>query len=201
MNDLTFSNQAALRDIQSGGGTGYNYEKDWTYYDELLIANAIATIRLFTAPLGGPGARNLSMTNMSLSSMIPSTQKLRIRNLKVAYISTAALGTAAVDTVYQMIRNTSIELQIINRPVDLQLSLWEVFGTSFLASVVPTVAGDNIPVINPRFHGILPLNSEIILPGNTTFELRVTHHVAPGAALVGDSLRFGLNGILEQVVG
>jgi hypothetical protein len=80
-----------------------------------------------------------------------------------------------------------------------QWTLQEVMGANSLIALTPTAAGDNIPVIQPKFHGVFPLNKKIVLAALTPFEVTVQHHAAPGATTANDRLKVALSGILTRV--
>lgn len=174
--------------------------RDFSYYDDMVIAAAVGTTTLFRNPIG-VGGKTLADTNMVTAGILPSTQKLTVKAIKVFYATVDAFATVDLQAFYTMLRSTTFELQVSNKPVDIQLNLMELFGISLAAAFTPTVAGDNLPMILPRFHGIFPLNRPIVLQGNVQFEVRMSHWVAPGAGLVGDFLFISLNGDLDSSIG
>lgn len=198
MNDMSpYRRIAALQNVQSGMYGTQGDAVDWTYWDTVTIAAATLEHRLFTVPTSG--AKPLWLTNMVNSGQIPQGQKLTIGAIKIMYGSQAAKATADVDSYYNMLQETTIDIQLQNKSSYGQWRLQEVMGAASLFALVPTAAGDNIPLIQPRFHGILPLNIPITLAAVGSFYVHLRHWVAPAAALEDDKITIGLSGILEKV--
>lgn len=171
---------------------------DWTYFDTVALAAAIPVNRLFTTPLGQAG-KTIADTNLTLAGQIPQGQLMDIRAIKVMYTTDDALATADVQSFYKMIDQTTVNIKLQNKDTMGQWTLQELLGAATLVASTPTVAGDNIPVIQPKFHGIFPLNKKIILAALTPFEVTITHSTPVAAALAGDRLKIGLAGILTRV--
>ena len=171
---------------------------DWSYYDEAIIQAATLTHRLFTTPLGS-GGKTLDQTNLTIAGQIPQGQLLDVRAIKVMFTSAAAKATAGVQDLYTFLRRTTISVKLQNKETMGQWTLQELLGANFNVALTPTAAGDNIPLISPKFHGVFPLNKKIILAALTPFEVTVIHHVAPAATMANDSLKIALAGILTRV--
>lgn len=189
--------QTLTQDLNQGTYTrGGERLSGWSYYDTFLMASTVATQRMFTVPQSA--AKPLDLTNMTIGGQIPAGQKLKIFNIKLFIATAAAVGTAVVQNLYDMLSRTTIEVIIENKASMLTLTLQEILGVSTLTAVTPSVAGDNIPVISPRFHGIYPLNMPIILQQLTPFEVRVTHQAAAAfpQALDNTRVKISLNGEL-----
>lgn len=173
-------------------------ELDWSYYDEALIAVATLTHRLFTTPLGS-GGKTLDQTNLTIAGQIPQGQLLDVRAIKIMYTSASAKGTAGVQDFYNLLARTTVSVKLQNKESMGQWTLQELLGASTLIALTPTVAGDQIPIIEPKFHGVFPLNKKIVLAALTPFEVTIAHHAAPAATTVGDRLKVALSGILTRV--
>lgn len=171
---------------------------DWTYYDTAVLAAATTTHRLFTNPLGS-GGKTLDQTNLTQAGQIPQGQQLQVKALKVMYRTSAVKNTASVVSFYDMLAQTTVSVKLANKETMGQWTLQELVGAATLFALTPTAAGDNIPLILPKYHGIFPLNTKIILAALTPFEVTVTHHVAVNAALANDQLKIGLSGTLIRV--
>jgi hypothetical protein len=65
-------------------------------------------------------------------------------------------------------------------------------------AMTPTTAGDNIPISQPRFTSIFPLNIPIILAALTPIEIKITAHEAIDPLIETDFLKIGLNGMLVR---
>lgn len=171
---------------------------DWTYYDTATLAVATTTHRLFTNPLGA-GGKTLDQTNLTQAGQIPQGQQLQVKAIKVMYRTAAVKGTVSVQALYDLLATTTVSLKLANKETMGQWTLQELVGAATLFAVTPTAAGDNIPLILPKYHGIFPLNTKIILAALTPFEVTVQHHVAVGATLATDQLKIGLSGTLIRV--
>lgn len=171
---------------------------DWTYYDTVALAAATLVNRFFTTPLGQAG-KSIADTNLTLAGQIPQGQLMDIRAIKIMYTSADAFATADVQSFYTMLDQTTINIKLQNKDTMGQWTLQELLGSATLAAMTPTAAGDNIPMIQPKYHGIFPLNKKIILAALTPFEVTVTHSTAVAAGLANDRLKVGLAGILTRV--
>lgn len=192
------SRETALQTLQTGTYGIEGDRLDWSYYDEATMAAGTLVHRLFTNPLGA-GGKTLDQTNLTIAGQIPQGQQMDVRAVKVMYTTSAARATADVQTYYTLLRSTTVSVKLANKESMGQWTLQELLGLSSAFAMTPTAAGDNIPLISPRFHGIFPLNKPITLAALTTFEVTMQHHVAPGAALNGDRLKIALSGILTRV--
>jgi len=186
---------SVLNRLQRGTFGSGGEKLDWSYWDTFVLSTATSVFRLFVNPLGA-GGKTLSDTNMTSSGQMPQGQHFTIHALKLFYIGNAAAATADVNTYYAYLRATTLEFIIPGKYTVGQWTLMELMGASSLFALTPTAAGDNIPLIQPRFHGVFPLNTPITLAALTPFEVQVTCQVASGAALDGDRLCVSLNGKL-----
>lgn len=173
-------------------------ELDWSYYDEAIIAVATLTHRLFTTPLGS-GGKTLDQTNLTIAGQIPQGQLLDVRAIKVMYTSGAAKGTVGVQDLYTLFARTTVTIKLQNKESMGQWTLQELMGANTLIALTPTAAGDSIPFIQPKYHGVFPLNKKIVLAALTPFEVTIAHHAAPGATTANDRLKIALSGILTRV--
>lgn len=192
------SRAEALQKVGIGTYGTEGDQLDWSYYDEALIAAATLTHRMFTTPLG-TGGKTLDQTNLPLAGQIPQGQLLDVRAIKVSYTTSGAKATADVQSFYTLLTRTTVSVKLQNKETMGQWTLQELMGANSLFALTPTAAGDNIPLIQPRFHGIFPLNKKIILAALTPFEVTVIHHAAPAAALANDRFKVYLAGILTRV--
>jgi hypothetical protein len=188
-----------LNALQQGTyGTGGEV-LDKTYYDTIVLAAATNVYRMFSVPEGqGVPPKTRDLTNMVAAGTMSQGQQLRVQSIQVQYISSAALATADVQTLYDFLNHTTVEILIPGKDNIGDWTLAELMGCAWLVALTPTAAGDNIPLIGAQFNGIRHLKVPIVLSALTTFEVRVTPQVASGAALDGDFLRVGLRGILRR---
>ena len=192
------SRKLALENLQQGTYGAEGERLDWTYYDSNPLAVATLTNRYFTNPLGS-GGKTLAQTNLTLAGQIPQGQNHTVQAIKVFYRTTGAKATAAVNDFYTMLEQTTVSVKLQNKETMGQWTLMELMGAATLFALTPTAAGDNIPLIQPKYHGIFPLNNPIVLAALTPFEVTVTHHTAVAATLATDVLKIGLAGTLVRV--
>lgn len=188
--------EGTLQRLQRGTHGAGGEILDWSYYDTAALDPAVNVYPMFTVQKSA--AKPLNQTNMTLGGQIPNGQRMTVRHIKAFYISAVAHATADVQSLYSFLDNSTMEIFIPGKDSLLTVTLAELMGAATLFALTPTVAGDNIPLMQPRYHGIFPLNSPIILAGQTSFEVRVTTWVAVAVALKGDMWMLSLNGKLER---
>jgi len=192
------SRETALEKTQQGSFGTEGEQLEWSYYDTATIAAATLVHRLFTNPLGAAG-KTKADTNLTTAAQMPQGHHLEVNAIKVMYESNAAKATAAVQNFYDLLTETTATF-ILGSVKDMgEWTLQELMGCASLFAMTPTAAGDNIPLVQPRFTGIYPLNVPIVIAALTPFECRIEHHVAPAAALADDKLKISLCGILTRL--
>ncbi len=192
---------SALRKLEENGSYSKTAAEvlDFSYYDTMVMATGTLLQRLFITPLG-QGGKSLADTNMVSAGQLPQGQNFKIYNFKVFYCSFGgAFATADINFWYQMLSTTTFEFIVPGKDNLGQWTLWEMIGESTMISLVPTVAGDNIPLNQPRYGGVFPLNKPIKIGAVQSFEVRIQHHVAPNAVLDDDKLFISLNGRLVRM--
>jgi len=190
-----------LQQLQQGAFGGDADVKQWSWYDSALVVAAIGTDRLFTNPLGSPigaGVKNESHTNMTTAGQMPQGIHFSAMAIHFMYSSTAAKATADVQSLYDFFTNTTVELLRASKYSMGQWTVQELLGNATQFALTPTVAGDNIPLNQPRYTGIYPLNEPIVFPALIGIEAEVVRHAAPAAALVNDIFKVSLSGLLIQ---
>lgn len=192
------SRKAALENLQQGTYGSEGEKLDWTYYDSNPLAVATLVNRYFTNPLGS-GGKTLAQTNLTQAGQIPQGQNFTVQAIKIFYRTAAAKATADVSSFYIMLEQTTLSIKLQNKETMGVWTLQELLGSATLFALTPTAAGDNIPLILPKYHGIYPLNNPITLAALTPFEVTVQHHTAVAAALATDVLKIGLAGTLVRV--
>lgn len=182
------------------GTYGSGGEKlDWTYYDRFILDGTTPTLehRLFTIPLGQAG-KTLADTNLTQSGMIPQGQHFTVHALKPMILGITTMPTIDVHLLYTILERLTVEIIL---PGKDSMGTWtwqEIQGCCTMIDLTPTVPGDNIPLIQPRYHGIFPLNTPLTLAALTPFEVRCRHHAAPSADLDGMKFKLGLSGTLRR---
>jgi hypothetical protein len=182
---------------------------DHSYFDtQLIVASSTTPMHFFQNAQGqafntGSSVKGLQHTNMTIGGQLPRGQRFTIRNIKLMYTATAQLADATIQLWYEFLANTTMEFMITGKDSLCTLTLQEILGAStlILPAVTSTTFSSTINrIILPRFHGIYPLNTPIILAEQTNFEVKVTPQVAtPASGLDGDWLKISLNGILERL--
>jgi hypothetical protein len=188
-----------LSDLQRGtygvGGEVLDYE----WYDTATLAAATTVHHLFSVGLGGGATpKTLDATNLNVGGAVPQGQNWTVKRIKAFFSTNAAVGTAAVQNLYTMLERTTLEFIIPGKDNLLACTLNIIMGTATQFALTPTVAGDNIPVIQPKYHGIYPLSVPIVLAALTPFEIRLTHQTAVAAALADCRLKISLSGVLRR---
>lgn len=171
---------------------------DYTYYDRMALLSTVTKTRMFTVQLGQQG-KSLADTNMLNSSLLPQGQNLKVYFIKIGFHCVAVRTETELQSIYDFIRETTLTFKI---PGKDNLGIWplhELMGIATLIDLVPSVAGDNIPLIQPSYKSVYPLNFQIKLGAIQTFEVEVEQHTASAADLDGDFLWVGLNGRLRRM--
>lgn len=190
-----------LQNLKKGTHSIYGEKLDWTYYDQISLISTSTSYKLFAQAEGqGTPAKTLNQTNMNANGQIPTGQRLTISRLKIMYLGIAA-GSAPLANIihfYNFLANSVLRFYITGKDALLSITLQELLGAATLIPEVP--AGTfNIPIIQPHFHGIFPLNKKIVLAEQTQFHVDIDCYAStPNAALNTDTVRIGLNGILER---
>ena len=188
-----------LARLQSGAYQRGGEVLDWSYYDTVNMLNTTGVHHMFTAGLGGASGKTLRDTNMMSDGKMPQGERLFVKFIKITYVSYAARDNAAMLDLYQMIEDTTAKIKVQGKDSMGTFKLAELFGSPFYFQLVPTNAGDNVPLINGNFTGIKTLNKVLILPSLTTFEVELQHHVLPADTLNTDRLTIYLCGRLERL--
>jgi len=198
--------QTTLQKLQVGSYGTEGDAAEWTYYDRIAIAAAVLTNRLFTNPVGA-GGKTLADTNLQVAGQIPQAQNFEVSAIKIMYTAAPFSLIAGVPVlrnelslyaINQLFDETTVAIKLSNKDNTGLWTLQELMGSAFQATVAPAAPTWGISQMQPKFHGIFPLNRKIVLAALTPFEVTVTHHVAPLSYVVGDHLRIGLSGILTR---
>jgi hypothetical protein len=193
-----------LSNLQRGTHSAGGEVLDWSYYDTETVSHSTTTNNLFQLSLGqGTPPKTLELTNMTINAQIPTGQRLSVHRIKLFYATHSTFNTAKVLQFYKLLTTSTLEFLIPGKDSLLNMTLHELMGVSTLTALTPTTAGDNIPIIQPRFNGVYPLQKAIILAEQTPFSLRITHQDASALTdntngLDGDFIKLSLNGILER---
>ena len=184
--------------VESGTYSNVGEKIDWTYWDTTIISNTVTSVRLFTNPLGGSGARTLADTNIIRQS-IPRGQKFIVRAIKIFYYGHAIFTAAALQAFFELIRRTALDIKIVGKDSIGQWGLDELIGAPILGANTDAVTVNTSALSIGRFTGIFPLNSPIKLAELTDYEILLQHFTAPAVILNNDVLKVALNGTLYRL--
>lgn len=172
---------------------------DWTYWDSFSMLSTTLIHRMFVDPLGS-GGKTLAQTNMTKGGALPQGQNMRIKAIKFEYMNYGGVWDETdLLNWFKMIVDTTISIKIPGKDSLGQWTLSEIMGISLMAQITPSVAGDNISQPQTKFVGIFPLNKAIKWGAIQSYEIEVTHHVAPNANLDSDRVKLGMNGRLIRM--
>jgi hypothetical protein len=192
-------NNTALQTLQEDSAYSKKAAEvlDYSYYDTAILSATLQN-RYFVVPLGQAG-KTKADTNWTLAGQLPQGQNFKVFCLKVFYNSIAARTTADVGHFYRMLFETTLEIKIPGKDSLGTYKLSEVFGIPSLFNLVPTAAGDNIPLVMSNIPGKIIFNNPMKIGSTQSFEIVVEHHTPVNAALYGDKLTVVLNGRLVRL--
>jgi hypothetical protein len=170
---------------------------DYSYYDTCVMS-AVSINNLFKIPQG-QGGKTKADTNFTLAGQLPQGQNFKVFALKFFYFAIAARVTADLLAIYKMLFETTVEIKIPGKDSLGTYKLAEAFGIPSLVNLVPTVAGDNIPMVLSGIPGKIILNNPLKIGSNQSIEIIIEHHTPVTAALYGDKLTVSLNGRLVRL--
>lgn len=187
-----------LQDYQVGAVGAGGQIKEWSYWSSCFLLNTNPSHNLFTVQKGGSFEGTVQTeddTNMIVGGAIAQAQHFTVRAIKVLIANSgAAVAETALAHFYEMLSQTTVDF-LFPSVVMGQWVLQELLGAATLFPLIP-VAGDNISQIQPRYHGIFPLNIPIVLPALQTFSVNVVHQQPHNADLNGFKLMISLAGRL-----
>lgn len=195
----------ALEAMHTGTYKGSGDILDFTLWDRIVIDGTTPVLqhRLFVNGLGstvGAVLKNLADTNVRGNQGIPQGQKLYVRAIKIFYQGQKVITEAITVNLYNMLQDTTINIEIPGKDTYGQWALDEVMGLSLQSLITPAVAGDNTPLFTlNRAVGVLPLNLPIVLASQVAFNVTLQHHAAPSTNLDDEKIKIGLTGILERL--
>jgi len=175
---------------------------DYTLYDTAQLLSTVLEHRLFTVGVGQvdpvtAARKNYSDTNVEGAIGLPTGQKLMAQYLKVMYVGDALKTSAQMHNMYTTLNQTVFNFGISGKDTYGRWTLTEMFNLPFSQMVDNATMG--IPTTLGRCLGIFPLQLPIVLASLTTFNVTLTHTVAPNAALDGDRIIVGLCGALGRL--
>jgi hypothetical protein len=190
----------ALKDLKKGTHSIYGEKLDWTLYDAATLISTTTEYKFFQNAEGqGTPVKTQDQTNSTSGGQIPTGQRLTISRIKLMYHALGSSALAANVAFWHAFLASSVFRFIIpGKDSILTVTLQELLGAATLFPIAP-LATFNLPLMQPYYHGIFPLNKKIILAEQTQFHCEVKcYQGTPNAGLNTDVLRIGLNGILER---
>jgi len=193
----------AMNNLTSGTYKAQGDLIDFTLYDSMYVDNATPTLnqQLFVNGLGqtDPVTGNrkvLSDTNMRGRVGIPQGQKLMVKFIKTFYhFETVDADGTTLLAFYDMLAETTVNIRIEGKDT------YGVWGLDEMLNFPISNASTGATQISTQGKavGVYPLELPIVLASLTSFELTITHDVAPAAALQDDKLKIGLCGVLGRL--
>lgn len=165
-------------------------EMQWNWYDRFTLAAATLEHLLFQTPKGQAG-KTLADTNMVQAGVIPKGKSFITMAFNIQYQNNSALTAAKVLALGQMFTETTFQFKMDSKETFWTQNLGKLMGFSLFG--VETAA-NNFAALS-KIPGVYPLNIPIRLSEQDAFEVRIVHHTAPDAALNGDKLQIGLDGV------
>jgi len=171
---------------------------DWSYYDVYALATGSTQYDYFAVPQGQAG-KTLQDSNFPVAGQLAQGQSFTIFAIKPVFVSAANFVTATVQAFYTFLFDTTVEVKITGKDSMGTWTLAELFGTSTLAGLTPSNAGDNEPLIQPDYKGVFPLNIPLKIGATQTIQLQLRQKVATPAELDGCRLKMSLQGKLVRM--
>ena len=201
---MTQHGQAGLLDLQKGTYSDKGERLDWSYYDTLILKNALGaqTFRLFTQGIGQTdptgAVKTKDLTNMKTSGIMPQNQRLVIKAIRVTYTAHAAL-TSLVDTM--LFLNTAVlEVSINGKDASYQKPLSSIMKLAMGVQVATGAANIVLETAYAPISGCSVLRKPLVLAANVPFEVDITLAAASAAALDADRCRIDLEGLLLRAM-
>ena len=167
-------------------------------YDTFTYSNTAAQTSLLFQTFAG---RTLDLTNMTDAGKLPTGKSLMVHSFNVFLIMPTALTNALLLALYNFLASTTVEFIKENRAPSFTKTLQMLFGISTLAELVPTAAGDNIPMIQPWYKGKMRIDTRALdLGANQTFFVRQTAQQALVAGLNGLQIKYEIDGLMSKKV-
>jgi hypothetical protein len=185
-----------LQRLQRGTYSDRGDRNGWTYWDAITLNHVASYFRMFQLAWSGTKTRDL--TNMKTAGQIPANQNFQVRSISVQYIAAAARTTLV--PIHKLLAETVCEIIINGKDASYQKTLAQMLGLSFL---VENATGAANIVTQPFVDTIKQadkLSVPITLAANVPFEVDLTCTVPNAAALDGDIIKIGLNGMLLRAM-
>lgn len=167
-------------------------------YDTFTYLNTASQSSLLFQTFAG---RTLDLTNMTDSGKLPTGKSLVVHSLNTYIQMPTVLTNAKVLKLYNFLATTTVEFIKENRAPSFTKTLAMLLGIPYLAQLVPTTAGDNVPMIQPFFRGHFKINTRALdLGANQTFFVRQTAQAALDADLNGLTVKYEIDGLMSKKV-
>ena len=202
MVDLRKGYYEAIASLQTGTYKGSGDVIDWTFYDRMSLLSTVVDYDLFTNGIGQVDAvtaarKTFADTNMIGGVIVPTGAKMYVRAIKVIYQASEIRTEAEITSILQVLRQGVLNVSIFGKDTYGRWGLDELIGMPMLVNSV--AANTGLLASTGRFVGIFPLNLPLVIASQVQFSLGVTLFAAPSADLDTDTIKVGLNGILERL--
>lgn len=167
-------------------------------YDTFTYDNTKSAVSNYFQNFSG---RTLDETNMTDSGKLPTGKSLSVMCVNLWIFVPSLFTNAKMLKLYQFLNQTTIEFIKENRAPSFTRTLQMLLGASSLALIVPTAAGDNVPIIQPWYKGSWKINTRALdLGANQTFYARQSITPALDADLNGVKVKIELAGLMSKKI-
>ena len=167
-------------------------------YDTFVYDNTKSATALLFQQFAG---KTLDLTNMTDSGKLPTGKSQVVKSFNVYLYLPVLMTNAIMLEVWDFLARTTVEFVKENRAPSFTKTLQMLFGLSALYQIVPTVAGDNVPIPEPFFRGRTKIDTSALnLGANQTFFVRQTTFNTLTADLNGLQIRYGIEGPMSKKI-
>ena len=192
----------SLEVLQQGARQATGEKLDYTFYDTIPLSTGVRDYRFFALALGqgSPTPKNKSQTNMRANGQIPQGHNHQVQEIWFDYTAEQVQNEAALLAYYQFLNTSTVTFAMPGKDDFGVWKLSEIAGAHVKFPITPAVAGDNSPVLsNEVYSSRFKLSIPVTLPALESFEIKLELFADPNAALVGDTVGFGLRGHLIRL--
>jgi len=181
---------------------------DHIYYDRFTVLNSVPEHNMFTTALGGNDEygvpKTLADTNMQVGGSLPKGQRFTVHGFKIDLVTglSTALAATSIKYLYYLLADTTVQFKISGQDPVFTMDMQDMLGACTLLAFTQAATGDNIPLILPKYRGIVPINIPIVLSEQTNFGINVkhAHNGNYTSAVDGIFIKVGMVGVLERFV-
>jgi hypothetical protein len=184
-----------LQELQQGSHSQNGEILTYSLFDTATLAVAQSTYKFFAIPLGqGTPVKTQADTNNLLAGVMPAGQRLVVTMIKLILLGVVTVTDAVQIQIFNMLFNSTLEIYLPGKDNLGYWTLAELMGLSTMFPYSATFAGPQ-----PRYTSCYRLDVPLILAAQTTFEVRLTHHVPVNVAIADFRLKLCLSGSLTRL--